>query len=76
MNHIPTMTHLHNPTMKPILSSIPPADWCRHNNVKHLCAFCSKWYDCSGAAPSNAPASNPCSGAGVIKDSSNTTAKK
>lgn len=42
------MNHLHIPTItavsKPILSSIPPIDWCPHNTTKHLCAFCSKWY--------------------------------
>jgi hypothetical protein len=44
MNHIPTMTHLYSKPIevKPILSSIPPADWCQHNTVRHLCAFCSK----------------------------------
>lgn len=42
--YIPTITHLYTKPIaeKPVLSSIPPVDWCAHNTVRHLCAFCSK----------------------------------
>lgn len=56
--NIPTLTQV-CPGLRvttPVLSSLPPADWCRHNAVKHLCAFCSQWsyepikiIDCSGS---------------------------
>lgn len=43
-----TITHFYNlPIEKPILSSIPPINWCPHNTTKYLCDICSK-SDCSG----------------------------
>ena len=57
--YIPTITAVFNKPIayKPILSSLPPADWCNHSVQKNLCAFCSKLpfttkseaQDCSGS---------------------------
>jgi hypothetical protein len=44
MNNIPTIQHVfcpHTP-YKPVLSSVPPADWCQHNVVSYLCTFCKQ----------------------------------
>lgn len=69
LKYIPTITASvnHPIAYKPVLSSLPPADWCQHNTVKNLCAFCSKLPfttesaapDCSGSIyyPSTLPAS-------------------
>jgi len=57
LNLIPTITRLYN---KPILTSVPPGDLCRHYTQKNLCAFCSKFnyhsiIDCSGGVFSVQP---------------------
>lgn len=42
-------------TLPVITGTLPPPDICNHNAVKHLCAFCSKWYAASAASASSVP---------------------